>query len=195
MSPPEGVEELQDAYAAYQQNVSAAYDEVVDDVITLVAASGSVGKSDIAALTSWKRLRGDTTWMRELMLTPDREVRRVTADTVSAATAESVSVPEAARAARGTLTPLPGFNRGDALASTVCFVAAPGRLAVYDRRAHAALRKLGLDLDNRPGRYGRYMGRIERCRAELVDHGHEWTARQVDLALFTLGGGSGRTAA
>ncbi len=73
------------------------------------------------------------------------------------------------------------------MASTLCFVAAPDRMAVYDRRTHHGLTMVGLELDNRPGHYGRYMVLVEQCRTEVTDRGHEWTGRQVDLALYQFG--------
>jgi hypothetical protein len=85
------------------------------------------------------------------------------------------------------LTPLPGLAHGDALASAVCFAAAPHRLAVYDKRADRGLSRVGLPLDRRPGRYGRYLQLLEQCRTELAERGHSWSARQVDLALYQLG--------
>ncbi|RSM64908.1 hypothetical protein DMB66_18420 [Actinoplanes sp. ATCC 53533] len=151
------------------------------------AEVGSLGKLDIGALTAWKRLRADTPWMGKLMSCPDREVRLHTEQAVIAARDDSKPVPEAAAAARTALTALPGFAHGDAIASAVCFAAAPLRLAVYDRRAHHGLHQLGLFLENRAGRYGRYLRLIEQCRQELADQGHVWTARQVDIALYQLG--------
>jgi len=118
---------------------------------------------------------------------PDKEVRLYTGRAVAAARDESKSVPEAARAARSALTALPGLGQGDALASAVCFAAAPQRLAVYDRRAHRGLRELDLHLDDRRGRYARYMQLVEQCREELAEQGRTWSARQVDLALYWLG--------
>ncbi|QNG55262.1 hypothetical protein H6H00_00430 [Pseudonocardia petroleophila] len=182
------VRRLLEADAAYQDSVSTSYDEVVVEVIARVGDVGSVGKLDIAALTTWKRLRADTRWAAELMSWPDAEVRRHTAQAVTFANDASLSVPDAAGQARGALSPLPGFGTGDALASTVCFVAAPDRLAVYDRRAHAAVSELGFDLNNRPGRYRRFMTIVENCRAVLLEAGHDWSARRVDTALFQLGG-------
>lgn len=163
------------------------YDEVVEQVSERILASGSVGKLDIAALTAWKRLRADTIWNRALMRVPETEVRRSTEAVVAVARDLTLSVREAASAARGHLSGLPGFGTGDALASAVCFAAAPERLAVYDRRAHAGLTRLGLNLDNKPGRYGRYMELVEQCGEELSAAGTAWTARQVDLALYQLG--------
>ncbi|MDG4761403.1 hypothetical protein [Micromonospora sp. WMMD710] len=172
----------------YAIEVSTAYDEVVEQVIARVADAGSLGKLDLGALSAWKRLRADTPWMARLMSRPEQEIRQHTERAVTAAQDESRTVAEAAVAARSALTPLPGFSNGDALASVVCFVAAPTRLAVYDSRAHSGLQQLGLVLDNRPGRYGRYLALVERCRAELAGQGYEWSARQVDLALYQLGG-------
>ena len=62
-------------------------------------------------------------------------------------------------------------------------------MAIYDRRAHAALAQLGVQLDNVPGRYGRYMQVVEDVR-EMVSRtrGLSWTARDVDLALYWIGG-------
>lgn len=182
------VKRLVAAADRYAAEVSGFYDEVVEQVIARVADAGSLGKLDLGALTAWKRLRGDTPWLARLMSRPDLEVRQHTERAVVAARDESRSVAEAASAARSALSPLPGFNTGDALASVVCFVAAPTRLAVYDNRAHAGLRRLGLELDNRPGRYGRYLALIEQCRDELAGEGRVWSARQVDLALYQLGG-------
>jgi hypothetical protein len=165
----------------------SAYDEVVEQVSARAAEAGSLGKLDLGALTAWKRLRADTPWMSKLMDTPDSEVRRHTHQAFVAARDESKTVPEAAAAARSALSPLPGFTRGDALASAVCFAVAPHRLAVYDTRAHRGLSRLGLELDDRPGRYGRYLLLLEQCRRELAGQGHEWSARDVDLALYQLG--------
>jgi hypothetical protein len=82
------------------------------------------------------------------------------------------------------LSPLPGCRNGDALASALLLAAAPERMAVYDRRAHIALHKLGITLNNGPGRYSRYMAIIEQIRAS---HPDGWTARDTDLALYAYG--------
>jgi hypothetical protein len=188
MDPHDRVHRLAAAAAQYAAEVSGYYDDVVDQVIARVDDSGSLGKLDLGALSAWKRLRADTPWMARLMSRSDREVREHTQRAVAAARDTAVTASQAAAAARTALTPLPGFTTGDALASVVCFVAAPKRLAVYDRRAHEGLGRVGLELDNLPGRYGRYLTLIEQCRSELADHGHAWSARQVDLALYQLGG-------
>ena len=87
------------------------------------------------------------------------------------------------------LSPLPGSSTGDALASAVLLAAAPDRMAVYDRRAQTALQRLGLELTASPGRYGRYMGLVEQLREQAASMaGSLWKARDVDLALYWLGG-------
>lgn len=187
MEAGERATRLTEAAGEYAALVRPAYDEVVEQVVARAEAAGDLGKVDLAALTAWKRLRADTPWMARLMGTADEEVRRHTRRALASARDERLSVPEAARAARSALTPLPGFVHGDALASAVCFAAAPHRLAVYDRRAHRALGRIGLLLGGRPGRYGRYLELIEQCRRELADHGSIWSAREVDQALYQIG--------
>lgn len=198
MGPDERVQLLLDAKREYEgpekDNAANAgfYDEVAHEVAERVVASGSIGKLDIAALVAWKRLRADTSWVKALMFLPDVKVRAQTALGVQAARDTKRDVPEAAASARSALTGLPGMRTGDAVASAMCFVAAPERMAVYDRRAHHGLTLVGLELDHRRGRYGRYMRLVEQCRLELADHKHTWTARQVDLALYQLGEPRGR---
>jgi hypothetical protein len=194
MGPDERVELLLEAKRKYDAaGNGAAYDEVVDEVVGRVAGSGSIGKLDIGALVAWKRLRADTAWVKALMFLPDVDVRAQTARAVDAAQDGTQTVPEAASDARSALAGLPGMGVGDAIASTLCFVAAPNRMAVYDGRAHHGLALVGLQLDNRRGRYRHYMEFIEQCRGELAERSHSWTAREVDLALFQLGERARRT--
>jgi hypothetical protein len=193
MGPDQRIQLLLAAKSAYDAGVSAYYDEVLYEVVERVTSSGSVGKLDIGALVAWKRLRADTEWVTDLMRLPEATVRTHTARAVDAARDNTSEVHEAASAARSALAGLPGMGVGDAVASTLCFVAAPQRMAVYDSRAHAALRLVELELDDRRGRYGRYMALVEQCRLELSESGHTWTARQVDLALFQLGDPKKRT--
>jgi hypothetical protein len=75
------------------------------------------------------------------------------------------------------------------LASALLTAASPTRLAVYDRRAREGLKKVELELPDKPPLfYARYMRLIQRCRAEAAEAGCQWLARDVDLALFMLGG-------
>ncbi|MFF8293578.1 hypothetical protein ACF068_30835 [Streptomyces sp. NPDC016309] len=70
-----------------------------------------------------------------------------------------------AQAGHTALAHLPGFRTGDALASTVLTAAAPDRMAIYDRRAHSGLRTLDIPLSHAPGRYSRYIERIDQLLA------------------------------
>lgn len=187
MEPAQRAATLVSARQAYLDSAPEAYDEVLHQVIDRVRDTRSAGKLDIAALTVWKRLTASTTWARQLMGTDDSVVHAHTARAFSAANDTTKTAPDAAAAARSALGELPGFGVGDALASAVCFAMAPTRLAVYDDRAHDGLLQLGLDLDDKPKRYSRYIQLIEQCRAELSEQGHHWLARDVDVSLFELG--------
>lgn len=181
-------ETLRDSHAAYMAGTSRSYDEVLTEVADRIRATASIGKADIGALLFWKRLRADTPWVRELMIKPEEEVRVITEKAVSAVTDVSLPVPAAASAGRAALSPLPGFKTGDALASALLLAAAPERMAVYDERAQTGLETLGLSLSPARGRYGRYMELVEDLRSTAGQHGHTWSARDVDIALFWLGG-------
>lgn len=176
------------AHDAYESEVSPHYDEVLHEVSDRVGGSGSIGKSDIGAILFWKRLRADTPWVRDLMVIPDLDVRHVTAKAVNLVRDEALSVPAAAAAGRSALGGLPGLTKGDALASALLTAAAPGRMAVYDRRAQSGLEALGMSLSAAPGRYSRYMEHVEALRAVAKDRDHAWAARDIDLALYWLGG-------
>ncbi|MBD0689496.1 hypothetical protein BG452_27305 [Streptomyces sp. CBMA123] len=181
---------LVQARAGYLAGVSPYYDELFDEVAQRARRSGSLGKGDIAALTVWKRLTAQAPWAAELMGLPEAEVRAVTGRAVAAVRDTGVPRGEAARAGRRVLLELPGFRTGDALASAVLTAAAPGRMAVYDRRVQGALDAVGLTLTAAPGRYGRYLGLLD----DLLRHGgaraEGWTARDVDTALYWAGGAS-----
>lgn len=185
---PQVWEALRASHAAYMSGTSLAYDEVLTEVADRIRATASIGKADIGALLFWKRLRADTPWVRDLMTMQDLDVRAVTEKAVSAVNDVSLTVPKAASAGRGALSPLPGFETGDAFASALLLAAAPERMAVYDRRAQAGLETLGLTLSAAPGRYARYMELVEVLRSTAKRHGHDWSARDVDVALYWLGG-------
>ena len=181
-----------DALERYRATASPHYDEVLDEVTAMAARDGSLGKTGIGALVAWKRLNASTEWMSRFMSTPDAEVRHATikAREMALSVASGRDLQEAAALARSSLSHLPGFRTGDAVASAVLVALAPDVMAVYDRRAHQGLtQKLGLELDDCRGRYSRYMALIERLRHEaMADRGRPITAREVDLALYTLGG-------
>jgi hypothetical protein len=188
MDDPQVWEMLRKSHAGYMSGTSPAYDEVLADVAGRIQTTASIGKADIGALLFWKRLRANTPWVSDLMTMRDVDVRTVTEKAVSAVNDESLPVPQAASDGRRALAELPGFKTGDALASALLLAAAPERMAVYDRRARAGLETLGLKLSAKPGRYGRYMELVEDLRSRAIRHGHPWTARDVDVALYWLGG-------
>ncbi|MFF4828998.1 hypothetical protein ACFY20_39880 [Streptomyces sp. NPDC001312] len=158
------------ARASYLADVSAHYDEVFHEVAQRTEHTGSLGKTDIAALVVWKRLSAQTRWVTELMSLPDTQVRKVTKQAVTKVRDTTLSPGEAARAGRAIISQLPGFHKGDALASAVLTAAAPQRMAVYDRRV-----------------YGRYLQLLD----DLLHHGGTradgWTARDIDTALYSTG--------
>ncbi|MFJ9121920.1 hypothetical protein ACIRJO_41125 [Streptomyces sp. NPDC102394] len=174
------------ARADYLAHVSPHYDEVLHDVAQRTEHTGSLGKTDIAALVVWKRLSAQTRWVTALMSLPDTHVRAVTERAVTAVRDTTLTRSEAARIGRGIIAELPGFHTGDALASAVLTAAAPQRMAVYDRRVQHALDTLGLTLTSTPGRYGRYLQLLD----DLLKHGAApagWTARDIDTALYWTG--------
>jgi hypothetical protein len=59
---------------------------------------------------------------------------------------------------------------------------------VFDKRARSGLGKVGLELTDDAPFYARYIMLIEQCRAEGAETGNRWSARDVDLALWILGG-------
>lgn len=182
------VDLLRRARHDYHLNVSTAYDEVLFEISERASNRGSLGKADVGALLFWKRLRADTPWAGKLSSMTDFAVRNITSRAVLAVQDFEVSVPDAARQGRAALSALPGFRTGDALASALLVAAAPQRMAVYDRRAQKALVHLGLKLTATSGRYGRYMALVEQLRHEVDPSHHLWTARDVDIALYWLGG-------
>ncbi|WP_309030228.1 hypothetical protein [Streptomyces alfalfae] len=180
------------AREAYTQSAGVHYDEVLDQVAQRAQSEGSIGKAGIGALLLFKRLRADTPWARALMATADTAVRQVTAAATAAVCNPALSRSEAARAGRAALASLPGFTRGDALASVVLTAAAPHRLAVYDRRAHASLRSLGIPLTHASGRYGRYIAALDHLLSQAPSPAHAWTPRDLDIALYCLPPNSAR---
>lgn len=185
---PDGVwSTLSTAREAYRAAVPAAYDEVLTEVAERARDTGSLGKTDIAALVVWKRLQASTAWVVELMNLRDAEVRAVTAEAVHAVRDQDAPRGASARRGRKALLGLPGCRHGDALASALLTAAAPDRMAVYDRRAQFGLEQLGYQLTPAPGRYGRYMDLLDDLLVRSGPDADGWTARDVDTALYWLG--------
>lgn len=175
------------ARASYLAGVSPHYDEVLHEVAQRTEHTGSLGKTDIAALVVWKRLSAQTGWVTALMSLPDTHVRAITERAVTAVRDTTVPRSEAARTGRGIIWELPGFRTGDALASAILTAAAPHRMAVYDSRVQHALDTLGLALTRTPGRYGRYMQLLDDLLGHGAAHADGWTARDIDTALYWTG--------
>jgi len=187
-NPREVAAALVDAHAQYPRlEHGSFYDEVLLEVQGRAERDGSIGKADIGALMLWKRLNLSTTWTRELNEWPDRTVRAITAEAFELARDTDRSIPEAAGAARSALLELPGCQRGAAVASTLLTAGAPDRMAVYDRRTVATLQVLGyLDPD---GYYSRFMSAVcDLVEKVNITTGARWRPRDVDKALFVLGG-------
>jgi hypothetical protein len=72
------------ARAGYLAGISPHYDEVFHDLAQRTQHAGSLGKTDIAALTVWKRLSAQTPWVSALMSLPDAHVHAVTQRAVTA---------------------------------------------------------------------------------------------------------------
>jgi hypothetical protein len=166
--------------------LSPHYDDVLREVSDRIDASGSVGKSDVATLAFWKRIRTDS-WVESFLSLSEDRVREVTASVVVAA--RGLDLIAAASKARELLRELPGFKTGSAMSSAVLTAIRPSDLAVYDSNANKGLKRVELDLaDDEPYHYAEYMRRIEQCRTEArAVRGHQWSAHEVDLALYTLG--------
>ncbi len=180
------VEKLIAAHAGYRNSRNEYYDEVLNEVEDRIAASGSAGKTDIAALVSWKRLNANAVWVRKLMQLPESAVRDATGTAFEAARSTEL-ISEAAASAVEALHPLPGLRRGGAVASAVLTAGVPERMAVYDRRAHESLRKLGISIGYKAGIYSRYMAVVEALRNDVNNsRGLAWRARDVDLALYWM---------
>lgn len=182
----EAVAPLAEALSRHESRSSPHYDEVLDQVSAQAAVAGELGKLEIAALVVWKRLNASTRWVAALMSTDDHHVRRTTRAMIAATRTPTHPADRASNARRELLT-LPGCTTGDALASALICAAHPKDMAVYDRRAGQALKALGLGVSPKPGRYGRYIQTVTDLRDAAANAGITWTARQVDLALYTFG--------
>ncbi|MBM9839268.1 hypothetical protein JO861_22220 [Rhodococcus hoagii] len=189
--PDATITALLHAYRAYPSLATGAfYDEILTEVQDRVARAGSLGKADLGALLLWKRLNLSARWTRALNELPDAEVRTVTGRAYEVARDGDRPIPEAAGEALAVLRMLPGCRHGAAVASTVLTAGAPDRMAVYDRRAATALKALGYSHPN--GDYGRFMATVcELTAAVNGATGTKWCPRDVDKALFILGGNVG----
>lgn len=116
----------------HQGPATRTYDEALDEVIGRASEQRSLGKADIGALVTWKRVNSSSRWVNNLMLTPDHVVRSTTGRAWDLANDESREIPDAGGTAREALFDLPGMsaNSQGAIASAVLLALSPSRLAV-----------------------------------------------------------------
>lgn len=180
------IDQLVSAHDAYMASANDHYDDVLLEVSERIAVTGSAGKTDIAALVCWKRLNASTVWVRDLMQMRERDVREATGLAFQHARA-AAHISKVAADAIAALQPLPGLRRGKAVASAVLVAGVPERMAVYDRRAHASLRSIGIPIGSTTGVYSRYMTAVEALRENVnTSRNLQWRARDVDLALYWM---------
>jgi hypothetical protein len=173
----EGWQRLIAARDAYTHAVSPHYNEVLHQVTHRALTEGSLGKAD-----SGRYCCGNA--CAPTPAGPAHSRRRAEGD--QGRHARRARPSHAARDGRAALSELPGFTSSDALAFAVLTAAAPDRMAVYDRRAHAALHSLGITLTHSRGRYSRYIAFIDRLLAHTPEPARAWTARDMDTALYYL---------
>jgi len=181
---------LKDARVAYLGMISPHYDEVFDEVAERVRKHGYATKLDLGGLVLWKRLQANTRWASSLGATADATVRDVTGRALSVYQDGALSeVPAKAQAARSVLAELPGFAHGDAFVSALLTTFDGNNLAVFDRRANYALGTvLKRPVRSGRGHYGRYIEEVHSLRALVSEPNDIWTARDIDTALYMLGG-------
>lgn len=168
-------------------HTETAYDEVLREVSARVADQGSIGKADIGALVVWKRSNATSPWSRNLMNTPESEVRAVTGRAYTLVNDPSKSIPEAGDGARQLLREIPGLGGGGAIASAVLLAMSPTRMAVWDRRVNKSLKAIDMKPKGRRHHYNSYLEIVVDlvdAMQEAADDGHTVIPREVDLALF-----------
>jgi hypothetical protein len=154
------------------------YDDVFVDVHRRVAAAGEADKTAIAALTFWKR-SGQGAWAAKLLNQPDEEVRKVTRAAFAAATDQQ---------ALDELAVLPGFTTKRAIPTALLCAFDPERFAVMDRRAHVGLARIAAGVGTQRGRTIRYLERARNLRDLMRADRPSTSCRDVDKALYVLGG-------
>lgn len=172
-------------------HTGTAYDEVLREVSARAADQGSIGKADIGALVVWKRSNATSPWSKNLMNTPDAEVRAVTGRAYSLVNDGTRSIPEAGGEARQLLRHVQGLDGGGAIASAVLLAMSPTRMAVWDRRVNKSLKAIDRKPKGRRHHYRSYLEIIVELvgmMQEATDDSHTVTPREVDLALFHAAG-------
>lgn len=154
------------------------YDQVFDETGARLRERGEAGLADVCVLVAWKRATQGA-WMKDLLVTPDAEVRARTHDAF-AATGDQERLD--------ALAPLPGFGNKYALATVVLCAHDPVNYGVLDRRAIEGLRRLGRPVAGGRGITLRYLDRVREIR-DLARVGRPGlTARNIDQGLWVIGG-------
>lgn len=191
---------LTQAFGSYTSgDPGGVYDETLRVVTTRAAAAQSLCKADIGSLVMWKRITASTRWAGALGMTPDTEVQAVTGKAWLLVNDDQLPTPDAGLAAFRELRKLPGLGGTGALASAVLVACAPDRMAVWDRRVSSALAVMGRRPKSGPGFYRRYLEELNRlieedlggADAQSGENQRWWRPRDVELALYTLGGDRG----
>lgn len=182
---------LETLQASQHPHTETTYDEVLREISSRIADQGSIGKADIGALVVWKRSTATAPWSRNLMNTPDSEIRQVTARTYALANDLSKSIPEAGGEAHQLLRCIPGLGGGGAIASAVLLAMSPTRMAVWDRRVNQSLKAIDMSPTGLRHRYRNYLETV----VELADamqlaasDNRAVIPREVDLALYHAAG-------
>jgi hypothetical protein len=161
---------------------SPNYDQAFDEVHKRLQTNGHATMLDLAGLIGWKHVR-NAPWMVQLFVLPPG-----TAETATAA-AFAPGLTDKQRIA--ALSPLPGYRAGGAFTSVLLTAWAPAVYGVYDKFANAVRPQVvGSECTCEWEDLPTYFEHLRRLGQELsVATGTTWTPREVDMAMFILGGG------
>jgi len=161
-----------DAYDA----TGSFYDQVFAEIGQRIRDADEAGILDLAALILWKR-SGQGSWVKDLLSTPEREVRAITREAFAVSGDASVL---------GTLAALPGFKSEGPIATALMAARDPHDWGVLDVRATNALRSVGRPIGNKRGKTLRYLAEVRRLRDDLARERPGMSAREVDKGLWWL---------
>lgn len=169
------------ALATSATTYPAHYDEMLDEVHHRLQSNGHATKLDLNALTTWKRVRA-TKWAVQLNHLAEKTVADATENAFAAATD---------RDRIDALWPIPGFRSAGAMTSALLAAWRPDLYGVLDKHARwakatAVSRTCRCDWRDLPI----YEEHLRQLARELTaTTGTAWMPRQVDMALYKLGGG------
>lgn len=169
------------ALEVYDTPAGSVYDEILHEVHDRIARAGDAGKVDIAAITFWKRSGQGSKWISALLQRPESEVR--------AATRAAFAADDDGQAL-AALAVLPGFKQKEAMSTALLCAYDPMNYPVMDRRALKALDAIDHGVGRHRGMTLRYFTTVRELRDALTTERPGTTARDVDKALYVLGGTS-----